>query len=321
MKYADLIQFEPVETVIELRQADSSDVACRLVDTFVISERMAEQLSKLVFPQLRFDAASDNKGLLVVGNYGTGKSHLMALISAIAEHAELAKHVTNPAVADAAAPIAGRFQVIRMETSATEMGLRDLVCRQLESRLAKRGVAFKFPDAKQVTSNKEDLEEMMGAFVEVFPAEEAAARDIRRLYRLARETTRGYEGYARMLAKRYDRCPNTLAKVLDGLFHVAASDKAITVHELAFLERVGEIFGLSQLTVRRLKAEHLGLAPGDPSGCWAWPPTPPTRPCARPGSRRCRPATPTARWAAACRRSWSRPPRPRHPRSTPPSTQ
>ena len=158
-------------------------------------------------------------------------------------------------------------------------------------------------------------------FVEVFPAEEAAARDIRRLYRLARETTRGYEGYARMLAKRYDRCPNTLAKVLDGLFHVAASDKAITVHELAFLERVGEIFGLSQLTVRRLKAEHLGLAPGDPSGCWAWPPTPPTRPCARPGSRRCRPATPTARWAAACRRSWSRPPRPRHPRSTPPSTQ
>ncbi len=103
-------------------------------------------------------------------------------------------------------------------------------------------------------------------FVEVFPAEESAARDIRRLYGLARETTRGYEGYARMLAKRYDRCPHTLAKVLDGLFHVAASDKAITVHELAFLERVGEIFGLSQLTFRRLKAEHLGLAPGDPYG-------------------------------------------------------
>jgi DNA replication protein DnaC len=27
----------------------------------------------------------DNKGLLVVGNYGTGKSHLMSVISALAE--------------------------------------------------------------------------------------------------------------------------------------------------------------------------------------------------------------------------------------------
>ncbi len=103
-------------------------------------------------------------------------------------------------------------------------------------------------------------------FVEVFPAEEAAARDIRHLYGLARETTRGYEGYARMLARRYERCPQTLEKVLDGLFHVARSDGAVSADELAFLERVGEIFGLSTLTVRRLKTDHLGPTPGDPYG-------------------------------------------------------
>lgn len=98
MKYSDLIQFEPIETVIQLREADELNDAKRLVKTFVISDRMADQLVKLVFPQLQFDKPADNKGLLVVGNYGTGKSHLMALISAIAEHADLVDAVSNPTV-------------------------------------------------------------------------------------------------------------------------------------------------------------------------------------------------------------------------------
>jgi hypothetical protein len=54
-----------------------------LVETFVLSERMAELLGELVFPQLQFTKPADNKGILVVGNYGTGKSHLMAVISAV----------------------------------------------------------------------------------------------------------------------------------------------------------------------------------------------------------------------------------------------
>ena len=50
-----------------------------MVETFVISDRMAELLGELVFPQLQFSKPADNKGILVVGNYGTGKSHLMAV--------------------------------------------------------------------------------------------------------------------------------------------------------------------------------------------------------------------------------------------------
>ena len=86
MKYSDLIQFEPIETVVQLREADTAADARRLVETFVISDRMAELLAELVFPQLQFSKPADNKGILVVGNYGTGKSHLMAVVSAVAEH-------------------------------------------------------------------------------------------------------------------------------------------------------------------------------------------------------------------------------------------
>lgn len=103
------------------------------------------------------------------------------------------------------------------------------------------------------------------SFVEVFPpGDAAAARDVHRLYRLARETTLGYEGYARSIAKRYDHCPKVLEKILDGLFHVAKADGVVTGDELVFLERVGDLFGLSPLTVRRLKAEHMGARAGDP---------------------------------------------------------
>ena len=136
MKYSDLIQFEPIETVVQLREADTAADARRLVETFVISDRMAELLGELVFPQLQFSKPADNKGILVVGNYGTGKSHLMAVVSAIAEHADLASRLTNQKVAEQAADISGRFRVIRAEIGSTTMSLRDIVCSVLEDGLA-----------------------------------------------------------------------------------------------------------------------------------------------------------------------------------------
>src|SRR3989442_14735572 len=98
MKYGDLIQFDPIETVIQLRDADKMSEARQLVSTYVISEEMAEKLTTIVFPQLQFEKPADNKGILVVGNYGTGKSHLMSVISAIAEHASLTTALGNPKV-------------------------------------------------------------------------------------------------------------------------------------------------------------------------------------------------------------------------------
>ena len=76
------------------------------------------------------------------------------------------------------------------------------------------------------------------AFSEVFTPEEGSARDVERLYDLARQTTHGYESYARRLAKRYRNCPQLLEDVVDGLFHIAKSDVATTDNELSYLQRV-----------------------------------------------------------------------------------
>lgn len=99
MKYGELIQFEPIETVIQLQDASELAEAQRLVATYVISQEMAERLTSVVFPNLQFDQPADNKGILIVGNYGTGKSHLMSVLSAIAEYDSLSNYLQNPALA------------------------------------------------------------------------------------------------------------------------------------------------------------------------------------------------------------------------------
>lgn len=169
MKYGELIQFDPIETVIHLRHADQAAAARQLVATYVISDEMADQLVNLVFPQLQFDRPADNKGLLVVGNYGTGKSHLMSVLSSLAEHAELAEVVTHPQVGAAAQALAGRFKVVRTEIGATTRSLREIVAAELEEHLEAMGVSFTFPDAGTVTNNKRAFEELMAVFHQRYP--------------------------------------------------------------------------------------------------------------------------------------------------------
>lgn len=169
MKYGDLIQFEQIESVIQLLDAGRPNEAKKLVSTYVISDDMAERISKLMVPQLSFDDSVDHKGVLIVGNYGTGKSHLMSVLSLVAEDAAYAPMIRHAKVAEAVAPIAGRFKVLRIEVGGLEMPLRQIITQQLERFLEKLGVSYTFPAADQELNNKESFEEMMAAFGERFP--------------------------------------------------------------------------------------------------------------------------------------------------------
>ncbi len=169
MKYSDLIQFDPIEDVIELRQASKADVALNLVRTFVISDRMASELTERIIPELQFKNPQSNMGIFVVGNYGTGKSHLMACLSAVAENADLRPLLTHDGVRNTAEQIAGQFAVSRLEIGAVTQPLRDIICNHLEAFLEDQGVSYSFPNASEVGNNKDALEAMMAAFHEKEP--------------------------------------------------------------------------------------------------------------------------------------------------------
>ncbi|MCK8604089.1 DUF6079 family protein [Syntrophobacteraceae bacterium DRH4] len=169
MKYGDLIQFEPIESTIQLIHADQTDRAHEHVKTYVVSEEMADRLTAVAIPMLQFEQPTDNKGLLVVGNYGTGKSHLMSVISSIAENEELADGLSNQSVAKSFSRIAGRFKVIRTELGATTMPFRDFICLQLEEALARWEVDYQFPPQDKLPNHKVAFENLMAAFHEKYP--------------------------------------------------------------------------------------------------------------------------------------------------------
>jgi hypothetical protein len=170
MKYGDLVHFEPIESVKQLRAGGAEDQAAEDVRSYVISESMRDVLTGIVIPQLRFDNPDvDHKGLLLVATYGTGKTHLMSTIAGVAEHAKLAGLLTDTVTAEHAASIAGRFKVVRIEIGAVRMGLRDILARELSRGLAAMGVTYEFPPLDQVANNKDSLAEMMAAFESVYP--------------------------------------------------------------------------------------------------------------------------------------------------------
>ena len=169
MKYSELIRFDPIESVIQLRDADHVDEARRLVSSFVASNGMIEQLTGVVFPNLQFVEQYDRKGLLIVGNYGTGKSHLMAVITGFCENSALVAELRNQKLRDATGSVAGRFKVIRSEIGAVTMPLRDIVIRELERGLRKFGVDYRFPLPSETTGYKEPIMDMMQKFSEVYP--------------------------------------------------------------------------------------------------------------------------------------------------------
>ena len=169
MRYRDLVQFEPIETVIQLQEADQAAAARKLVQTYVISNRMADQLINIVIPQIQFLTPCDNKGVLVVGNYGTGKSHLMSVVSALAEYPDLLPEVDHAEVQTAAQAISGRFKVVRAVIGGVTGSLRDMLLRELEVALARWGTPYTFPPADQVTNNQDLIVAAMAAFQERYP--------------------------------------------------------------------------------------------------------------------------------------------------------
>ncbi len=104
----------------------------------------------------------------------------------------------------------------------------------------------------------------VAAFRSVFVVPPEAEDEAARVFALAQSTTLGYESYARQLARRWRAFPALLEDVLDGLFYVAAADGEISADEVAYLERVADIFGLGAQEFARIRASWLGADADDP---------------------------------------------------------
>jgi hypothetical protein len=167
MKYKDLIQFEPITSVVKLVNASEKSVAENLVKTFVFSKKIKEDLQEVIVKNLVVTPGYETKGIQIVGSYGTGKSHLMSLVSVIAENSNLLAHLSDDSLKEVFKKIAGHYKVLRFEIGV-DRPLKDIVFAQLERFLTQNKIKFAF-DEQSNFSWKEQIQKMMAEFEAKFP--------------------------------------------------------------------------------------------------------------------------------------------------------
>lgn len=169
MKYSELISFKPIESTIQLLETDDKKVAQDMVQTYVMSDTMADNLKATVIDQLQMEEVIDNKAVMIVGNYGTGKSHLMSVIAAIATDADNIGFVQNKKFGKDMDIVAGKFEVLRLKVDGLTMPLREVILAEIEDDFASRGIDYTVPDLDNVRDNARLIKEVMQAFQAKYP--------------------------------------------------------------------------------------------------------------------------------------------------------
>ncbi|WP_337266998.1 DnaJ family molecular chaperone [Oryzifoliimicrobium ureilyticus] len=143
--------------------------------------------------------------------------------------------------------------------------------RKVAFSVAIIALSAKMAKADGIVSEKE-----VQAFRDIFEFPPDQAKNVARLYNLARQDVAGYDVYAARLASLCSSCePDcpVLENVLDGLFHIAKADGIIHEKEMEFLRHIAIIFEMSEEHFDRIVARHvavgrdpyriLGVSPSD----------------------------------------------------------
>ncbi|MBM3236664.1 hypothetical protein FJZ31_10265 [Candidatus Poribacteria bacterium] len=149
-KIKDLIEVPPVKTVIELatvRDASAEDLAqlIKLTETFVVTEDI-ERCLRVILDQIA-NYPGEGMGFFLTGNFGSGKSHFLAVLSLLLQHSWAWNPITAQceALKDYESKLNERrflvMQIPMLEYRQTG-ALEDIVFQSVESAFANRHQIF-----------------------------------------------------------------------------------------------------------------------------------------------------------------------------------
>lgn len=170
MKYGELFELNEITEVIKIAKADTAAGAEELVKRFVLTKSLSDSIDGIAIPQLNFESGVEGKGIFVVGNYGTGKSHVMSFLSILAENADMLKHVQDDGWRSKLAAFAGKYVVIRQEIAVSDKSvtLFQIICDSLEELARTNGFEFKF-QREGVNNIKKEFARFMTEFERIHP--------------------------------------------------------------------------------------------------------------------------------------------------------
>ncbi len=140
--------------------------------------------------------------------------------------------------------------------------------QSLDDRSATKQIAFtiavivlgaKMAKADGIVSRSE-----VAAFKQVFRVPDNELRNVARVFDQAKNDPRGFEPYAKQIARMFRKDHPVLEELLEGLFHIAKADGRVDDTEIAFLKSVAAIFGFDAGEFARIRESHLGPDKADP---------------------------------------------------------
>jgi len=118
--------------------------------------------------------------------------------------------------------------------------------------------------AKMAKADGQVTQDEVQAFRQILDVPEEELKNVGRVFDVARKDARGFEPYAKQVAKMFVDRPAVLEELLDALFHIAKADRVMHPQEEEFLKEVSKIFGFDDAKFARIRAGHLGADASDP---------------------------------------------------------
>ena len=168
MKHKDIIQFESLIEIVKFNRLSDKDYRKNTVSSYVFSDTYEKTIIPEICKNLDYTAGYETFGLQIVGTYGTGKSHLMSLISLIAEDADYLPLVKSEKAAKVLGVIAGKYKIVRFELGSADE-LWNLVCHQIDKNFKEWGISYSVADDKEPDMYKHKLDKMMAKFEQTYP--------------------------------------------------------------------------------------------------------------------------------------------------------
>lgn len=168
MQVKDLINFDEIKDVIDIDSDLENEESCKaLVDKYIISERLRGYLQEIAEDL----AQPKHKSCQIIGSYGSGKSHLLAFLSALLDNPDFSSYIQDEKVREAfESNLNRRFAVVQFELQAGRTDLSHYFYDRVEMKLRdKYGIEIPSVDPDQVFDHKEKVREILGKVKEVDP--------------------------------------------------------------------------------------------------------------------------------------------------------
>lgn len=162
-----LFNYTVIKDVVDIdTDLQQEDLQKELISSYIISEGLQQQIIDF-FDNLQ---KPNHKAVKIIGNYGSGKSHLIAFLVSIINNPDLRNLIKNSQVRKAADKIARQFYAVQFELQPVNVDLSLFFFRELEKQI-KRNYSI---DVPKFTKDTLDLKEHLSEIIEVLKAKDPA---------------------------------------------------------------------------------------------------------------------------------------------------